>query len=76
MAKKTEIEILIGELVAKGGPITGQIKSNQNPDKVARLLELGWEPDLKKCSTEERLKKIELTLADHEKSIAECSIRR
>ena len=57
--EKTELEVLVDELVAKGGPTTGQIKAGQDPDKVKRLLELGWEPDLKKRSTEERLKKVE-----------------
>ena len=39
-----EIAELIDELVAKAGPTAGQIKTNQDPDKVARLIELGWTP--------------------------------
>lgn len=37
-----ERDELVDELVSKGGPTTGQIKVNQDPEKVARLLELGW----------------------------------
>ncbi len=74
--EKTELEVLIDELVAKGGPTTGQIKSNQDPDKVRRLLELGWEPKQNVLSVEERVKSIEETLADHEARIVQCSIQR
>ena len=72
----TEIETLVDELVAKGGPTTGQIKANQDPDKVARLIELGWTPPEKELSMEERLTKIEETLADYEKRIVQCSVQR
>ena len=58
-AEIQERDALIDELVAKGGPTTGQIKTNRDSDKVARLLELGWAPNLEKCSTEVRLKKVE-----------------
>ena len=84
-----EINELIDELVSKRGPNTGYIKKNQDSDKVARLIELGYNEPVK---TEDgtgneqlmsptgyiqaRLGKIEATLADHEKRIAECSIRR
>lgn len=87
-----EFETLVDELVAKGGPTMGQIKTNQDPVKVARLLELGYnEPVKEKVEVSTlpgaavivkegnlglRLKKIETILADHEKRIKECSIRR
>lgn len=41
--EKIEYGKLVDELVAKGGPTTGRIKLNQDPEKVKRLLELGWE---------------------------------
>lgn len=72
----TEKEALIDELVAKAGPTVGQIKINQNPEKVARLLELGWAPEEKGLTLEQRLEKIEETLADHETRIKTCSIQR
>lgn len=87
----TELEQLIDELVAKGGPTTGQIKLNQDPVKVARLLELGWkEPEPTKESVQEtidaagiskvvikqRLEALEATIADHEKRIHQLGIRR
>lgn len=71
-----ELETLIDELVAKGGPTTGQIKANQDSVKVKRLFELGWEPEKKSLSVEERLKKIETILVDHEKRLVQCSIQR
>ncbi len=84
-----ELTELINELVSKAGPTAGQIKLNQDPDKVARLIELGWKSPAGKKSNDdntqlmspigyiqERLGKIEKTLADHEKRIKECSIRR
>ena len=74
-----EFDELIDELVAKAGPTVGCIKKNQDPDKVARLLELGYsEPvkERKEKSIEERLQQIEEMLADHEKRIKECSVRR
>lgn len=74
--ERSELEILVDELVAKGGPTTGQIKLNQDPEKVARLLELGWEPEEKTLTVDEQLTKITLILADHEKRITECSVRR
>lgn len=89
MEAKEEITQLVDELVAKGGPTTGQIKANQDPVKVARLIELGWKPAEKKLKKilvpdetakwvilDERLKKIEETLADHSEKIRICSIQR
>lgn len=79
----TELEELIDELVAKAGPTTGQIKLGQHPDKVKRLFELGWKPAEKKDDTQlpvgyiqQRLDALETTVADHEKRITQCSIRR
>lgn len=43
--EKIEYGKLVDELVAKGGPTTGKIKLNQDPEKVKRLLELGWETE-------------------------------
>lgn len=82
--KAKELAELVDELVAKGGPTTGQIKANQDPDKVARLIELGWTPSKKEVNgVEIRLKEIEdaqkkilKVLIDHEKRINECSIQR
>lgn len=74
--EKSELELLVDELVAKGGPTTGQIKTNQDPEKVKRLLELGWKPEEKELTVQEQLTKITETLADHEKRISECSVRR
>lgn len=87
-----ELEILIDELVSKAGPNAGQIKVNQDSDKVARLLELGWKEPIKemieateltKLQIKQRLEMLEGTvaeavklLADHEKRITSCSIRR
>ena len=82
-----ERDALIDELVAKGGPTTGQIKANQDPTKVARLTELGWTPAEKQSSGLEQIqekldeladkqKEILETLADHEEKIAANSIRR
>lgn len=81
-----ELAELIDELVAKAGPTTGQVKANQDPDKVARLIELGWTPAEKKSGDaslmspigyiQERLKKIEETLTEHDKAIHQCSIQR
>lgn len=76
MEVKEEITQLVDELVAKGGPTTGQIKANQDPVKVARLIELGWKPAEEKPTIESRLKKIEETLLDHENRIRICSIQR
>lgn len=75
-AEKQERDVLVDELVAKAGPVAGQIKVNQDPAKVARLLELGWTPKEKEITVDARFKKIEETLADHEKRITTCSIRR
>lgn len=74
--EKTELEVLVDELVAKGGPTTGQIKANQDLGKVKRLLELGFEPEKKASSVEGRLKSIEEMLDDHEKRIKQNSIQR
>lgn len=43
-AEQVELHGLIDELVAKGGPTMGQIKKcgEKSPEKVARLIELGW----------------------------------
>lgn len=82
---KKELAELIDELVAKAGPTTGQIKTNQDPDKVARLLELGWKPAEKKSNEgrvfrtygsseldfSERLKKIEDAQKQILKTLAE-----
>lgn len=76
MDVKEELAELVDELVAKGGPTTGQIKMNQDPGKVTRLIELGWTPAEEKITVESRLKKIEEMLADHEKRIVSCSIQR
>jgi hypothetical protein len=78
----TEKELLIDELVSKAGPTAGQIKLNQDPAKVARLMELGWEPAEKKLDCvsakddHEAILQIQKTLADHEKRIKTCEIRR
>lgn len=74
--EKKELAELTDELVSKAGPTSGQIKLNQDPDKVARLMELGWTPLEKEPTLEERVKKLEEMLADHEKRITSCSIRR
>ncbi len=79
-----ELNELIDELVVKRGPYTGYIKKGQDPDKVGRLVELGYnEPVRKEEGNDDRLGKIEDTLegilkmlSDHEKRIAQCSIRR
>ncbi len=87
-----ELNELIDELIAKAGPTVGCIKINQDPDKVARLKELGWEPkekepieELDEAIVAEQLSKkeillrilaLEATVADHEARIKECSIRR
>lgn len=82
-----EFAELIDELVAKRGPRTGYIKANQDPIKVARLLELGYnEPvsidetisaaELTDSQIKKRLEALEAIVADHEKRIKECSIRR
>ena len=71
----TELEELIDELVAKAGPTAGCIKKNQDPVKVARLLELGWEEPTTK-SIGERLGILEEIVADHEKRLVQCSIQR
>ncbi len=76
MEEMTELELLIDELVAKAGPTVGQIKKDQDPEKVKRLLELGWVQDEKRLTVDEQLTKITLILAEHEKRITECSIRR
>lgn len=91
MEKSEELTILIDELVAKAGPTAGQIKLNQDPLKVERLLFLGWKP---KEPTEETIQKkisaVELsveqikewlaslaeTVVDHEKRIKVCEVRR
>lgn len=70
-----ELNELINELVAKAGPKAGQIKVNQDPEKVARLKELGWKQE-EKITIEKRLSNIEEMLIDHEARIKECSIRR
>ena len=70
-----ELNELIDELVAKAGPKAGQIKVNQDPEKVARLKELGWKQE-EKITIEKRLSNIEEMLIDHESRIKECSIRR
>jgi len=67
---------LIDELVSKAGPTVGQIKLNQDPDKVVRLLELGWKPTEKESTFEERLKKLEDVVANNTKRIDVCSVRR
>lgn len=76
----TEMEQLIDELVAKGGSTTGQIKLNQDPVKVARLLELGWkepEPMMSPVGIlQQKVKVLEKAMADHEKRITENSVRR
>ena len=77
-----EYEELIDELVAKAGPTMGCIKVNQDPVKVARLRELGYnEPAKEKRyadegDIEDRLEALEATVLDHEKRITECSVRR
>ena len=75
-----EITELIDELVAKAGPTTGQIKTNQDPDKVARLIELGWTPAEKELDSLEQIRQelqaIQKVLVDHEKRIKICSIQR
>lgn len=73
---KDEKEQLIDELVAKGGPTTGQIKKDQDLDKVARLIELGWEPETKVLTLEARVKRLEGIVGVHEKKIHQCSIQR
>lgn len=89
----TEFEKLIDELVAKAGLTTGYIKVNQDPVKVARLRELGYNEPVKeptedtivaqiaaeevsKVDIVSRLEALEATVADHEKRIQECSVRR
>ncbi len=94
-----ELNELIDELVVKRGPYIGYIKKGQDPDKVGRLVELGYKEPVKKedGGIEERLKKVEdllrllgertermraaldshdAKIIDHEKRIAQCSIRR
>ena len=79
-----EFEELINELVAKAGPTVGQIKINQDPEKVARLLELGYNEPVKETRSAaeltveliRRLESLEFISADHEARIKECSIRR
>lgn len=70
-----ELNMLIDELVSKGGPTVGQLKKDQDLDKVARLLELGWKPP-EKVTVESRLARVESILIDHERRLTECSIRR
>lgn len=83
MEENKELLELTDELVSKAGPNAGQIKVNQDPAKVARLQELGWKPKEEHISYsygsdkfDARLKKVEEIVANHEKRIAECSIRR
>lgn len=91
MEEKKEIDELIDELVAKAGPTAGQIKLNQDPIKVERLLALGWKPkepteksiqetigteELSKVQIVKRLEALEKTVAINTKRIDECSIRR
>ena len=76
MEESKELAELINELVSKAGPTAGQIKLNQDPDKVARLMELGWTPTEKETTLEERVKKLEETVAENTKRIDQCSIRR
>ena len=76
MEESKELAELINELVSKAGPTAGQIKLNQDPDKVARLMELGWTPTEKETTLEERVKKLEETVAKNTKRIDQCSIRR
>lgn len=71
-----ELDQLVDELVSKAGPNAGQIKTNQDPGKVARLKELGWKSKDKGPTIEKRLANIEEMLIDHEVRIKECSIRR
>jgi hypothetical protein len=42
--EQIEYDVLVDEFVAKGGPTIGQIKKcgKKSPEKVARLIELGW----------------------------------
>jgi len=83
--RSEEIAKLVDELVAKGGPTTGRIKANQDPVKVARLLELGWKPEEKTTiadmqakleELENTQKKFRKILDEHEEKIRICSIRR
>ena len=91
MEENKELEALIDELVSKAGPTAGQIKLNQDPVKVARLKELGWKPkepteetiqrkisaaELSKEQIEGRLQALEEVVADHEKRIKTCEVRR
>lgn len=80
-----EFNELIDELVVKRGSYAGYIKKGQDPDKVGRLMELGYNEPIKKMedSVENRLKKFGETLEkilkmlnDHEKRIKQCSIQR
>ena len=75
-----EFNVLIDELVSKRGPTVEYIKKDQDPEKVARLLELGYnEPvDAKviEDSTDVRLARIGAMLEDHENRIHQCSIQR
>ncbi len=72
----TEREMLIDELVAKAGPTVGQIKLNQDPGKIARLLALGWEPGKKEVTLEARVKALESLLEETVKKVDDCSVRR
>ena len=91
MDEKTELTELIDELVSKVGPTAGQIKLNQDLVKVERLLALGWKPGWvsvdkklnKKSTLEEKVQKLEntqvkilQTLAEHDRRIKVCEIRR
>ena len=78
---KDELTELVDELVSKAGPTAGQIKLNQDPVKVARLKELGWKPTEKiDCisakDNHEAILQIQETLAEHNKRIEVCEIRR
>ena len=74
--ERIELTELIDELVSKAGPTVGQIKLNQDPDKVARLIELGWKPAKKELTLEERVGKLEEAVIGNTKRIDACSIRR
>ena len=74
--ERSEIETLVDELVAKAGPTVGQIKKDQDPEKVARLLELGWTPEEKGLTLEARVRNLEEMIVDHENRIHQCSIQR
>lgn len=83
MEEKDELIELVNELVSKAGPTVGQIKLNQDPVKVERLLALGYkpkEPTEKTVQEEsriiERLEALENTSVDHEKRLKACEVRR